>query len=180
MHNRLCVDGIFARDAIMMDAACGVKHNRQKWVDPDPVSKNVFLTEQRGPSHVPGIHTGPSRGLAITCGTSLKVRHAYFCHPLLTPFYTYSVRHDSIPCSGSMRKPRQKLQGGVVWCDPTVSYHEAWAQIARLFHAYPMRLLNLFSCALFHPRVATESGTCGGTPDLRRLRDATKSSTTNQ
>ena len=31
VHNRLCVGGILARHTVMMDAACGVKHNRQEW-----------------------------------------------------------------------------------------------------------------------------------------------------
>ena len=89
---------------------CCVKHNHRKWHDLDLVSKTFFLTQWRGLSHVQERSNGPPRGLAITCGTSFRVPHSYFSHPLLTAFYSYSVWNKSIPCPGSMGKTHPKLQ----------------------------------------------------------------------
>ena len=99
-----------------------VKHNRQKWGDLDLVSKSLFLTQWRGLSHIPERCTGPPRGLALTCSTSFKLPHSCFSNPLLTPFYSYSVWHNSVPCWGSMGKTRpncKEASCGVMAPSPT-------------------------------------------------------------
>ena len=126
-----------------------VKQNCRKWHDLELVFNNVFLTQWCSLSHVQERSTGPPRGLAITCGSSFKVPHSYFSHPLLTPFCSYGVWYKSISCWGSMNKTRPKLRGGVRWCDPTLLYDDTWTQMTSLSQKLPHK--KAFRCVLLIP-----------------------------
>ena len=63
--------------------------------------------------------------------------------------YSYSVWHKSIPCWGSMNKTRPKSQRGVMWCDPTLSYHDTWTLMTGLFQTLQHK--KAFRCILLIP-----------------------------